>query len=86
MLLRRMKPLFAPPAKSRRLEGGCNERLHPSPRFHGSAICPRAVEATPRRRLAEAETAIAVIDGLLLMRQLGGAAVADRAARRLEVR
>lgn len=33
----------------------------------------------------EAETAIAVIDGLLLLRQLGGRAAADRAARRLGV-
>ena len=34
-------------------------------------------------RRAEAETAIAVIDGLLLLRQLAGADAADRAARRL---
>ena len=38
--------------------------------------------ARPARRV-EAETAIAVIDGLLLLRQLGGPEAADRAARRL---
>jgi AcrR family transcriptional regulator len=37
----------------------------------------------PARRRAEAEAAIAVIDGLLLMRQLAGPDVADRAARRM---
>jgi AcrR family transcriptional regulator len=36
----------------------------------------------PRRR-AEAEAAIATLDGLLLLRQLAGPAVADRAARRI---
>jgi AcrR family transcriptional regulator len=36
-------------------------------------------------RRAEAETAIAVLDGLLLMRLLGGPEAADRAARRLGV-
>ncbi|MEZ5144539.1 MAG: TetR/AcrR family transcriptional regulator [Acidimicrobiales bacterium] len=41
---------------------------------------------TAARRRAEAETAIAVIDGLLLLRQLGGPEAADRAARRLGVR
>lgn len=35
------------------------------------------------RRRAEAEAAIAVLDGLLLLRQLAGPEVADRAARRL---
>ncbi len=39
------------------------------------------VEGDPTRRRIEAEAAIAVIDGLLLLRQLGGAASADRAAR-----
>ena len=33
----------------------------------------------------EAETAIAVLDGLLLLRQLAGAAAADRAAQRLGI-
>ena len=37
-------------------------------------------------RRAEAEAALAVIDGLLLLRQLGGAEAADRAARRIGVR
>jgi AcrR family transcriptional regulator len=35
------------------------------------------------RRRAEAEAAIAMLDGLLLLRQLAGAETADRAARRL---
>jgi AcrR family transcriptional regulator len=43
------------------------------------------VEGTPKQRRVEAETAIAVIDGLLLLRQLGGPAAAERAARRLGV-
>ena len=34
-------------------------------------------------RRAEAEAAVALIDGLLLLRQIGGADAADRAARRL---
>jgi AcrR family transcriptional regulator len=38
------------------------------------------------RRRAEAEAAIALLDGLLLLRQLAGPAAADRAARRLGVR
>jgi AcrR family transcriptional regulator len=41
---------------------------------------------TARRRRAEAETAIAVIDGLLLLRQLAGPAAANRAAGRLGIR
>jgi AcrR family transcriptional regulator len=41
------------------------------------------IEGTPKQSRIEAETAIAVIDGLLLLRQLGGPASADRAARRL---
>ena len=40
---------------------------------------------TVARRRAEAEAAIALIDGLLLLRQLGGSAAAARAARRLGV-
>ena len=43
------------------------------------------VDGTPTQRRIEAETAIAVIDGLLLLRQLAGPAAADRAARRLGV-
>lgn len=41
------------------------------------------IRGTPARRRAEAEVAIAVIDGLLLVRQLVGPEVADRAARRI---
>jgi len=41
------------------------------------------VRGTPAFRRAEAEAAIAVIDGLLLLRQLGGPEVADRAAARV---
>jgi AcrR family transcriptional regulator len=37
------------------------------------------------RRRSEAEAAIAVLDGLLLIRQIAGPAVADRAARRVGV-
>jgi len=40
---------------------------------------------TARQRRAEAEAAIALIDGLLLLRQLAGAAAAARAAERLGV-
>lgn len=43
------------------------------------------LEGTPAERRVEAETAIAVIDGLLLLRQLGGPDAAERAARRLGV-
>lgn len=38
---------------------------------------------TPARRRAEAEAAIAMLDGLLLVRQLAGPKVADRAAKRI---
>lgn len=41
---------------------------------------------TSRQRRVEAETFIAVIDGLLLLRQLAGPAAAERAARRLGIR
>lgn len=41
------------------------------------------VEGPPKRRRAEAEAAIAIVDGLLLLRLLAGAAAAERAARRL---
>lgn len=44
------------------------------------------IQGTAKQRRTEAETAIAVIDGLLLLRLLGGADAADRAARRLGVR
>jgi AcrR family transcriptional regulator len=43
------------------------------------------IACSPPRRRAEAETAIAVVDGLLLLRQLAGPASADRAARRLGI-
>jgi AcrR family transcriptional regulator len=41
------------------------------------------IRGTPARRRAEAEAAIAVLDGLLLLRQLAGPEVAERAARSL---
>lgn len=41
---------------------------------------------TPAQRRAEAEAVVALLDGLLLLRQLGGAAAANRAAHRLGVR
>jgi AcrR family transcriptional regulator len=44
------------------------------------------VRGTPARRRTEAETAIAVLDGLLLLRQVAGPAAADRVAKRLGVR
>ena len=44
------------------------------------------IHGTPRQRRTEAETAIAVIDGLLLLRQLAGPAAANRAARTLGIR
>ena len=43
------------------------------------------VDGRPKRRQAEAEAAIALIDGLLLLRQLAGAEAAERAATRLGV-
>ena len=39
------------------------------------------ITGTPARRRAEAEAAIAILDGLLLLRQLAGPAAAQRAAR-----
>lgn len=59
-------------------------------------LVPRLVDAwiewvmafltgTTAARRAEAEATIAVIDGLLLLRQLAGPAAADRAAKRLGV-
>jgi AcrR family transcriptional regulator len=39
----------------------------------------------PEQRRTEAETAIALVDGLLLLRQLAGPEAADRAARRLGI-
>jgi AcrR family transcriptional regulator len=44
------------------------------------------LDGTPARRRAEAEAAVALVDGLLLLRQLAGADVARRAARTLGVR
>lgn len=43
------------------------------------------IQGTAAERRIEAETAIAMIDGLLLLRLLGGARAAGRAARRLGV-
>jgi len=43
-------------------------------------------EGTPGRRRAEAEAAIATLDGLLLLRQLSGPTAANRAAARLGIR
>lgn len=40
---------------------------------------------TPKHRRAEAEATLALIDGVLLMRQLGGPQAADRAAKSLGV-
>ncbi len=44
------------------------------------------VQGTPTQRRTEAETAIGMLDGLLLLRLLVGPKSADRAARRLGVR
>jgi hypothetical protein len=44
------------------------------------------LEGPPRRRRAEAEAAVAVLDGLLLLRQIAGPAAANRAAATLGVR
>lgn len=41
------------------------------------------IRGTRARRRAEAEVAIAILDGLLLLRQLAGPRVANRAARRI---
>ena len=43
------------------------------------------IDGTPTQRRTEAETAIALIDGLLLLRQLAGPEAADRAAARVGV-
>jgi AcrR family transcriptional regulator len=40
-------------------------------------------QGTPARRRVEAETAIALLDGLLLLRQMAGSAAANRAAKRI---
>ncbi len=44
------------------------------------------IRGTPARRRNEASAAIATLDGLLLVRQLAGADVADRAARAIGAR
>jgi AcrR family transcriptional regulator len=41
------------------------------------------LEGSPAQRRTEAETAIAILDGLLLLRQMAGSAAADRAAMRI---
>jgi len=51
--------------------------------IHWAAV---RIEGGPARRRGEAEATIALVDGLLLLRQLGGADAADRAAKRLGVR
>jgi AcrR family transcriptional regulator len=43
------------------------------------------IDGSPSRRRTEAETAIAVVDGLLLLRQVAGPDPAARAARRLGI-
>ncbi len=43
------------------------------------------VDGAPEHRRVEAETAVAIIDGLLLLRLLGGPDAAQRAARRLGI-
>jgi len=43
------------------------------------------VSGPPERQRAEAEATVALIDGLLLLRQLAGPAAADRAAARLDI-
>ena len=44
------------------------------------------VHGTPGRRRAEAEAAVVMVDGLLLLRQMAGADAAQRAARTLGIR
>ena len=44
------------------------------------------IAGPPKHRRAEAEATIALADGLLLFRQVAGAAAADRAAHRLGIR
>jgi AcrR family transcriptional regulator len=44
------------------------------------------VDGPPKRRRAQAEAAVALLDGLLFLRQTGGPEAADRAARALGVR
>jgi AcrR family transcriptional regulator len=44
------------------------------------------VPGTPKQRRTEAETAIALLDGLLLLRQVNGSSAAERAAKRLGIR
>ena len=44
------------------------------------------IDGPPSRRRTEAETAIAVVDGLILLRLLAGPEAAERSARRLGIR
>jgi len=41
------------------------------------------LQGTPAQRRSEAEAAVALLDGLLLLRQMAGTAAADRAAKRI---
>jgi len=50
-----------------------------------TAWAAELLRGPPERRRAEAEAAVALLDGLLLLRQMGGAEAADGAARRLGV-
>jgi len=43
------------------------------------------VHGSPTRRRAEAEASVAILDGLLLLRQMAGSVAADRAAKRIGV-
>jgi AcrR family transcriptional regulator len=43
------------------------------------------LQGTPAKRRIEAETAVALLDGLLLLRQMAGPAAADRAARTIGI-
>lgn len=50
------------------------------------AWASESIDGPPQHRRSEAEAAIALTDGLLLLRQLAGPEAADRAAQRLGVR
>ena len=43
------------------------------------------IDGTSAQRRTEAEASVAILDGLLLLRQMAGSAAADRAARRIGV-